>query len=218
MEGPALAARGVTMSLGLVPILRDIAFELFPGSLAAISGANGSGNSTLVKILAGLLRPTGGNVTCLGGADARRRIGLLSHQTLLYSNLTAAENLEFYAALYGLSDPRERAGRSLVRLGLEALRDYRTRTISRGNQQRLAIARALIADPDLLIMDEPFTALDADGVALAKQLIGERLAARGAVLVTAHDAEALAGLDLESYELRRGRLVRIGGGRIAGHG
>src|SRR5262249_7949071 len=146
MAEPALAAHGVAMSFGAVPVLRDIEFEVLPGSLAAITGVNGSGKSTLVKIFAGLLRPTRGSIRGYGGWEARRRIGLLGHRSLLYSRLTAAENLEFYAALYGLADARERAARWLGRIGLDALAGYRVNTISRGNEQRLAIARALIAD------------------------------------------------------------------------
>lgn len=218
MEQPALAARGVAMTFGLAPVLRDINFELWPGALAAVSGVNGSGKSTLVKIFSGLLSPSGGSVAVFGGQSARGRIGLLSHQSFLYPNLTASENLEFYAALYGLRDGGERAARWLERIGLEALGDYRVRTISRGNEQRLAIARALIADPALLIMDEPFTALDSGGVTLVKQLIGEALARNCAVVITAHSAEALAGLDFEPYELSRGRLERCRPGRLAGHG
>jgi heme exporter protein A len=218
MGQPALVARAVTMTFGLVSVLRDIDFELWPGGLAAVSGVNGSGKSTLVKIFAGLMRPSGGTVAVFGEQSARGRIGLLSHQSFLYPNLTAAENLEFYAALYGLADARERTARWLKRIGLEALGGYRVRTVSRGNVQRLAIARALIADPDLLIMDEPFTALDAGGVALVRQLIVEALARSCAVLVTAHSAEALAGLDFQPYELSRGRLQRCDTGRLAGHG
>ncbi len=218
MGEPALAVRGVTMTFGLAPVLRDIDFELWPGKLATISGVNGAGKSTLVNIFAGLLRPSAGSVVVFGANDARRRIGLLSHRSFLYPNLTAAENLEFYAALYGLPGARERAARWLARVGLEALGAYRVRTISRGNEQRLAIARALIADPDLLIMDEPFTALDSAGVALAKELIRDSLARNAAAVITAHSPEPLAGLDFEAYELRRGRLEPVRPGRLAGHG
>ncbi|HUY18294.1 MAG TPA: heme ABC exporter ATP-binding protein CcmA [Candidatus Binataceae bacterium] len=218
MEPPALAARGVAMAFGLVPVLRDVNFELWPGTLASISGVNGAGKSTLVKIFAGLIRPSSGTVAVSGVPGARGAIGLLSHQSLLYPNLTAVENLEFYAALYGLRDARQRAARWLERAGLQALGDYRVRTISRGNEQRLAIARALIADPALLIMDEPFSALDSGGVALVRQLIGEALARGCAVVITAHSADALVGLDFEAYELSRGRLARHPGGRLAGHG
>ncbi|HTW89696.1 MAG TPA: heme ABC exporter ATP-binding protein CcmA [Candidatus Binataceae bacterium] len=218
MDQPALAARGVSMTFGLVPVLRDIDFELWPGTLAAISGANGSGKSTLVKIFAGLLRPSSGTVAIFGGHAERSRIGLLSHQSWLYPNLTAGENLEFYAALYGLRDARGRAAQWLKRVGLEALGSYRVRTISRGNEQRLAVARALIADPGLIIMDEPLTALDSAGVRLVKDLIGETLARNCAVLITAHSAEALAGLDFQLYEISRGRLARSDHERLAGHG
>ncbi len=216
MTQPALAAHGVAMTFGVVPVLRNVEFELWPGSLVAISGVNGSGKSTLVKIFAGLLRPTSGSVAVFGTSQARRRVGLVSHQSFLYPRLTAAENLEFYATLYGLGDPRERAMRWLARIGLEGFADYRVRTISRGNEQRLALARALIGDPDLVIMDEPFTALDADGVSLAKDLIKASLARGAAVLITAHGTDALAGLDFELYDLRAGRLERRRVERIAG--
>lgn len=204
----ALQARSVSHSFGSVPVLRGLNCDLAPGRAAAIIGSNGSGKSTLVRIFAGLLKPAAGSIVLFGDSRIdRRRFGVLTHQTFLYRNLTARENLEFYAALYGMRNPPQTAAQWLARIGLEALAAYRVRTISRGNEQRLAIARALIANPDLLIMDEPFTALDVAGAELVKGLIAESMERGCAVVLTAHSGAALTAIACERYELSRGRLV-----------
>ncbi|MGH7906676.1 MAG: ATP-binding cassette domain-containing protein, partial [Candidatus Binataceae bacterium] len=138
IAAPVVKLCGLGMNYGLRPVLRDVEFELAPGCGAAIIGDNGSGKSTLVKILAGLLAPSAGSAWIFGSdsrhlpSEVRRRIGLLSHQSFLYPNLTARENLEFYAALYALAGTGEAANRALSQVGLETVADQRAKTLSRG--------------------------------------------------------------------------------------
>lgn len=193
---PLLAARGLRRAFGRLRVLRDVDLTLAPGEILAVAGPNGAGKSTLLRVLAGLMRPTAGEVRVLGrlltrdAADARRTIGLLSHQSLLYDDLTLAENLTFAARLYGVPAPAAAARAALEAAGLAERATDTPRRLSRGLLQRVAIARALLHDPRLLLLDEPFTALDA---ASADRLRAE-LRARGSqglgiVVVTHHLAE-----------------------------
>jgi heme exporter protein A len=162
-----LAARGLCRSFGRVRVLRDVDLTLAPGEALAVAGPNGAGKSTLLRLLAGLMRPTAGEVRVLGRpitggtADARRALGLLSHHSLLYDDLTLAENLTFAARLYGLPRPAEAARAALDAAGLGARAGDSPRRLSRGLLQRAAIARAMLHGPRVLLLDEPFTALDA---------------------------------------------------------
>jgi heme exporter protein A len=193
---PLLAARGVRRSFGRVRVLHDIDLTLRPGEGLAVAGPNGAGKSTLLRILAGLMRPSGGEVRVLGrtlaanSADARRAVGLLSHQSLLYDDLTLLENLAFAARLYGLAAPTERARAALEAAGLAARAHDSPRRLSRGLLQRAAIARALLHAPRVLLLDEPFTALDAAAADRLRDLLRARLAdGLGLVMVTHHLAE-----------------------------
>jgi heme exporter protein A len=193
---PLLAARGLSRSFGRRRVLHDIDLTLYPGEALAVAGPNGAGKSTLLRLLAGLMRPSAGEVRVMGrpvrgsDGDARRAIGLLSHQTLLYDDLTLLENLTFAARLYGIAQPRATARAALEQAGLAPRADELPRRLSRGLLQRAAIARALLHRPRLLLLDEPFTALDA---ASADRLRGDLRAALGGglglVLVTHHLAE-----------------------------
>jgi heme ABC exporter ATP-binding subunit CcmA len=186
-----LEARGLRRSFGRLKVLRGLDLAVRPGEAVAVAGPNGSGKTTLLRILAGLMRPEGGDVRVLGhpvrGEDpvGRRGIGFVSHQSLLYDDLTLAQNLTFAARLYRLPRPAEAARRALETAGLASRADDPPRRLSRGLAQRAAIARALLHAPRLLLLDEPFTALDATS---AERLRGE-LAARlseglGMVIVT----------------------------------
>jgi heme exporter protein A len=209
-----IEARGLSKSFGRTLILRDVDLTVEAGCGVAVIGANGAGKSTLISLLAGLSVPVSGTAMILGApartlaSPLRRRVGLLSHQSFLYPNLTARENLEFYATLYGLPDVRAAAAQWLDRVRLSGAADLRVRGFSRGMQQRLSIARAFLAWPDVLLLDEPFSALDADGIATATALIAEALNRRCAVLATAHSPEAMEELGFEIFVLERGRLIR----------
>jgi len=193
---PLLAARGLRRSFGRVRVLHDIDLTLVPGEALAVAGPNGAGKSTLLRLLAGLMRPTAGEVRVLGraltgaAAEARRAIGLLSHQSLLYDDLTLAENLTFAARLYGLPRPAESARAALEQAGLGARAGDLPRRLSRGLLQRAAIARALLHRPRVLLLDEPFTALDAASAdRLRETLRARRADGLGLVIVTHHLAE-----------------------------
>lgn len=193
---PLLAARGLSRAFGRVRVLREVDLTLASGETLAVAGPNGAGKSTLLRLVAGLMRPTAGEVRVLGRSlaggdpDARRAVGLLSHHSLLYDDLTLAENLTFAARLYGLPNPVRVACEALQAAGLASRADDTPRRLSRGLLQRAAITRALLHRPRLLLLDEPFTALDA---ASADRLRGELRARHaeglGLVVVTHHLAE-----------------------------
>jgi heme exporter protein A len=179
-----------------VPVLDDLSLTVRTGEFMAVVGPNGAGKSTLLRILAGLMRPTAGEVRILGrpltagAAQTRRAIGLLSHQSFLYDDLTLAENLTFVGRLYGLPRPAEAAGAALEAAGLAARAGDSPRRLSRGLLQRAAIARALLHGPRVLLLDEPFTALDAASADRLRTLLEARRAAGlGLVVVTHHLAE-----------------------------
>ena len=195
-EGALLEARGVTRAFGGQRALRGVDLSLGAGEALAVAGPNGAGKTTLLRILAGLMRPTAGEVRLAGGRSprepaARRRVGLLSHQSHLYDDLTAAENLQFTARLYGLPDAAARSARALEAAGLAGRADEPVRQLSRGMLQRVAIARALLHEPEVLLLDEPFTGLDAPSAdRLRARLEAERSRGRALVIVTHHLAEA----------------------------
>jgi heme ABC exporter ATP-binding subunit CcmA len=187
------------------PALADVTLTVAHGERLALLGANGAGKSTLVRVLAGLLRPSSGSVQ-VGGlppAKARQQIGLVGHATLLYEDLSARENLRFFGRLYGLSNVDEAIPGLLAQVGLSRLADRRVGGLSRGQQQRLALARALVHRPRLLLLDEPDTALDAGGHDLLEALLvgGDR-----AVVVATHDVTLAARVATRVAVLDGGRL------------
>jgi heme exporter protein A len=209
----ALELRQVTKSYGGRRALIDVSATFVPGRVGAVLGPNGAGKSTLLSILSTLVAPSAGEVRWgdepLGRASpARRRIGYVGHDPGLYGDLTARENLVLFAELYGIGQPRERALAMLSRVGLDdAPPDAPARTFSRGMLQRLALARALLHEPELLLFDEPSSALDPAGAAwLQTELGAERAGGRIVVLVT-HDLEAAATIAEHVIVLRRGRVV-----------
>ncbi|MEO8089453.1 MAG: heme ABC exporter ATP-binding protein CcmA [Gemmatimonadales bacterium] len=194
---PLLEARGLQRSYGRVRVLRGLDLSLREGEALAVVGPNGAGKTTLLRILAGLMRPTAGQIRVLGqplergSAETRAAIGLLSHQSLLYDDLTLLENLTFAARLYGLDRPREAAEAALAEAGLGSRGDELPGRLSRGLLQRAAIARAVLHRPKLLLLDEPFTSLDAVAADRLRADLGARLAGGlGVVLVTHHLTEA----------------------------
>ena len=185
-----IRARAVEKRYGRRRALRPLDFELERGGFLVVTGANGSGKTTLLRLVAGLAAPTGGE---LDVTSDRRGLGYLGHEALLYRDLTALENLDLYGRLYRVPERRERAGMLLERFGLWDVRAERVASYSRGMVQRLALCRALLHDPELLVLDEPFTALDAEGAGLLDRWLLE-LAGSATVILTTHDPERLAPL------------------------
>ncbi len=200
----------------LRPVLRGVTFSLPTGQTLALLGPNGAGKTTLLRILATLARPTSGVVRLAGhdvarAANAvRRHVGYVGHAPLLYDELSAAENLVFFSRMYGLKDGTRRAVELLERVGLSAKARERAATLSRGQTQRLALARALLHDPAVLLLDEPDTGLDDRGLSVLGDVLRERRAAgQTTVLAThAHD-RALSLTD---------RVLVLNGGRVAHSG
>ncbi|MGH7934728.1 MAG: heme ABC exporter ATP-binding protein CcmA [Candidatus Binataceae bacterium] len=215
MDGPLIEARDLGKSFGSSPILRAVNFTVGAGAGAMIIGRNGAGKSTLVSVLAGLSAPAAGAALLFGHPSRalepawRRRVGLLTHQSFLYPNLSARENLQFYGVLYGLGGADAITTHWLERMGLAAAADERVRTFSRGMEQRLSLARAMLPAPDVLLMDEPFAALDADGAALVAAVLKEAIARGCAVVITAHEPLSFEGMRFELLEIVRGRLLQL---------
>ncbi|MBA2626815.1 MAG: ABC transporter ATP-binding protein, partial [Gemmatimonadales bacterium] len=162
-DGELLTATGLTRSYGPLQVLRGIDLSLHAGEALAVVGPNGAGKTTLLRLLAGLMRPSSGEVRihgrklAAGDPDARRPLGLVSHHSLLYDDLSILDNLMFAARLYGLRDPRRTSLRALESVGLGLRATDSPRQLSRGMVQRVAIARALLHEPSVLLLDEPFT-------------------------------------------------------------
>ncbi len=213
MGTPVVEARALDKSYGVTPVLRGVNMRIEAGEAVLIYGRNGSGKSTLIKLLAGLGAPGGGDALIFGSPayhaspDTRRRIGLLTHQSFLYPNLSARENLQFFASLYDVRDGEGLIERSLEAIGLTAAADERVRGFSRGMEQRLALVRALLPSPDVLLTDEPFTALDPEGIERVGALMGQALARGCAIVMTAHEARSPITMPITFRHLIRGRLV-----------
>ncbi len=188
-----IEARALVKSFGARRVLDRLYLRVEPGEPLALVGANGAGKTTLLRILATLTRPTSGSVLVDGmdvktaGPRVRRSIGLLAHHPLLYDDLTAEANLRLYARLYGVPDGPRQVEALLERIGLRAWRAERVRTLSRGMQQRLALARAFLHRPQVLLLDEPHSGLDGPGVALLDELLREAAEAGRTILLTTHD-------------------------------
>jgi heme exporter protein A len=226
---PAVEARGVEKWYGPLPAVRGIDLSLARGEFLTIFGPNGAGKSTLLRMLCGAVRPTRGTVH-IGGAEVggdeegwRRKIGLLSHQTFLYPGLSAAENLDFYARLYSLPDRKRRVEQALAEVGLSERRGDRVRTFSRGMQQRLALARTLLHDPEVVFLDEPYTGLDPHASAMLRAVL-DRLkdGRRTVVLVTHNLSQGLEQADRVAVQVggrwvsdeRRGQIDAAGWERV----
>jgi heme exporter protein A len=206
-----LRAARVCKSFGRQRALVDVSLSFAPGGVAAIVGPNGAGKTTLLAILSTLVRPTSGQIL-LGeealGRTTRQSIGYVGHEPGIYPDLSAWQNLRLFAALYAIPSPDDRVASMLERVDLASVHsDLPARAFSRGMLQRLALARALLHDPDILLFDEPSSALDPLGVRwLAEELCREREAGRLVILVT-HDLDAAAQVSNHIVVLRRGRVV-----------
>ncbi len=176
-------------------------------------GPNGAGKSTLIRLLSGLLKPTAGEITIDGAlvdfseAEARRKIGLILHQTFLYEQLTGIENLQLYARLYGTRLTESDLKQLMVRVGLGKVRPVPVRSYSRGMKQRLTIARALLNNPQILLLDEPYTGLDQQGSAMLNQLLAEEQENQRIILLTTHELSFIRQVASRFDILHRGRIA-----------
>ncbi len=192
-----IRARGLAKRFGGKRVLDGLDLDVRRGDLLVVTGPNGSGKTTLLRLVAGLAAPTSGE---LHVEVERTRVGFLSHEPLVYRELTALENLELYGCLYRVDERRERIGMLLERFGLWDERHERAGTFSRGMLQRLALCRTLLHEPELVLLDEPFAALDAAGADLVDRELTE-LAGRGTLLVATHAADRLDRLAPERLAL-----------------
>ncbi len=209
---PAVEVRDLVKRFGNFYALRGISLQVPTGECLAIFGPNGAGKTTFLRILSAISRPSSGEVSIHGLAlqerslAVRRRLGVIGHQTFLYDDLSAVENLMFYARLYDLGAPRECARAALAEVDLEKRADDRVRSFSRGMQQRLAIARALLHEPSILFLDEPYTGLDQHAAVMLTGWLQKLRNQRRTILVVTHDlAQGLAMAD---------RLMIFVGGRV----
>jgi ABC-type multidrug transport system ATPase subunit len=209
---PAVHAAGLAKRYGHVWALRGIHLAIPAGESVALLGPNGSGKSTLLRVLVSSVRPTSGEVRVFGhslradGDAVRRRVGLLSDRPPLYDELTALENLKFAAVMYGVRISDEQLRGTLAAVGLGHVAAARVHSFSQGMGQRLSFARAMLQDPDLLLLDEPYNALDAEGLRLVdQQLARGRAAGKTVILATHHIAKGLEQCD---------RVVALRGGRV----
>ena len=209
--GLAVEAHGLVKQFGNRRGLDGVDLEVPAGAFLSVFGPNGAGKTTLLRMLALLSRPTRGSLRLLGvdaleDADAlRSRVGLISHTSMLYGDLTARENLEFFSSLYGAPD-RARIDELLRLVELDHRRNDCVRTFSRGMQQRLSIARALINDPELVLLDEPYSGLDPHAAELFDGLIA-RVRARRTFIMVSHDLDRGFELCTHALILARGRVV-----------
>lgn len=205
--------RSLIKRFGLKVVLRGIDLTVNQGEIVAVLGPNGAGKSTLLRILATLSRPSAGLVKIAGynlpaqSAFVRQHLGVVTHSPLLYGDLTAAENLNFYGRMYQLPHLKERIGEVLQLVGLYQRQRDLVRTFSRGMQQRLAIGRAVLHDPAVILFDEPYTGLDQEACDMLDQVL-LRVAARGrTIIMTSHDLWRVADLAKRFAILSNGKIV-----------
>ena len=209
----AIDATGVARRFGTRWVLRGVSMQVRAGEAIGLLGANGSGKSTLLRIFGTLLRPSAGAARVfghdvVGAADrVRTMLGFLAHTPGLYDDLTARENLRFAAAMLGLEGAHDAAAEAaLDRVGLARASDERVRGFSAGMERRLAVARMLLARPRLLLLDEPYSNLDADGIAMMSEIISGVVGAGGAAVVVLHELAPAAGILDRTVTLREGRI------------
>jgi len=207
-----IIAEGVTKSFGNLHALKGVDLKVKRGEFLTLFGPNGAGKTTLIKLLATLTRPTSGKVT-VANHDLRKEpdkvrglIGVISHDPYLYENLSAMENIRFFASLYGVSDAEKRSIGVIKQVGLESRMHDLVRTFSRGMKQRLAVARAIVHAPRILLLDEPYTGLDQHGGRIFGEMLKWLKAEKRTIVMTTHNLSE--GLEISD------RVAILSGGRI----
>jgi heme ABC exporter ATP-binding subunit CcmA len=210
----AVAAEGVWKFYGDYPALRDVQLTAAPGACLALIGRNGAGKTTLLRTIAGFSRPGKGEIKIFGHSprdtETRRCMGFIGHGISVYDELSALENLTLFGKLYGLREPRKTALEWLERTGLERVRDGLVREFSRGMRQRLAVARAFLHGPKVLLLDEPFTALDDRAIAVLQRLLREALAEGKTIVMSTHQLREALELATHVALLNRGQVAFLG--------
>jgi heme ABC exporter ATP-binding subunit CcmA len=207
----AVAVDGVWKFYGDYPALRDVRLEAERGACLALIGRNGAGKTTLLRVVAGFSRPGRGKVQIFGKepreTETRRQLGFIGHGISVYDELSALENLMLYAKLYNLPEPKKSAMEWLERTGLERVRNGLVREFSRGMRQRLAVARSFLHEPTVLLLDEPFTALDDKAIAVLQKLLREALLAGKTIVMSTHQLREALELATHVALLNRGQVA-----------
>jgi heme exporter protein A len=212
----ALESKGIEKKFGYSYAVRNVSLEVRRGEFVALFGSNGAGKTTFLKVAAGLMRPTKGTLSIEGfdvgrqAEEARRRIGFLSHNTFVYRDLSPLENLKFFCSLYGVSNSEERLLDLLKRVDLAQRASEPVRAFSRGLQQRVGIARALLHNPSLILLDEPYTGLDAKAAQTLNSILDEAVGAGKTVILTTHDLDQGLRAATRAVILDRGKVVYDG--------
>jgi heme exporter protein A len=216
MSELALESRSITKIYGQFPALRGVDLAVPRGASVTLFGRNGAGKTTFLKIAATLARPSSGRLEIAGLQAAsepervRRQIGFLSHNAYVYGDLTPTENLRFFSKLYAIPDVEERIRALIDRVGLRNRRNDKVRSFSRGLLQRVGIARVMLHDPAVLLLDEPYTGLDAQAVEILNRMLDEALAEGRTVILTTHDLELGLRAADRTHIMDRGRIVYSG--------
>ena len=209
----AIEVSGLRKAFGRTPVLRGVDLEVPWGQVLTLLGPNGSGKTTLIKILSTLTKPDSGDVTIGGmsiskqGQNIRRIIGVVAHDPLLYDDLTGRENLRFFARMFGVREIDERIAVVTERMGMTPRLDQRVGTLSHGMKKRFSIARALLHDPDILLMDEPESGLDQEALGLLDTVVTDKTNPLRTVLMTTHSLDRAIALGQRMAILANGRVA-----------
>ncbi len=216
VQAPAMETQGLTKSFGNRLVLRGIDLVVERGESVVIFGPNGAGKTTLIKMLATIMNPSSGRILVDGlnlkdnAEEIRRRIGVVTHQTFLYSNLTAFENLEFYSRMYDVPRRKERIREVVALVGMTSRLHDRVGTLSRGMQQRLSIARSLLHKPAIMLLDEPEAGLDQRAISMLWEALPAEGGGKGTIILTTHNLERGLELGNRLLILDRGKIVYQG--------
>jgi heme exporter protein A len=213
MAGTLIQVAGLTKSYGYIKAIKGIDLSLAAGDFLCLFGPNGAGKTTLIRILSTLIKPTSGRVEIAGynlaedTQELRSQIGVISHATYLYGSLTALENIKLYAKLYGMSHPEQRARELIEQVGLAEREHHLVRTFSRGMQQRLSIARALIHQPRIILLDEPYTGLDQHAAHLLSDLLNQLNDGERTIILISHNLSRGLALANRVAIMVEGKLI-----------